>query len=132
MTIMIVEDLPFIRKIIRRTLKEGGWHNIIEAQDGVDCLEQLEKLKEKNEIPGLILMDIVMPRMDGVTALEEIKRNDPNIPVVMCSSVSDEEAILRSIQLGAGDYIVKPFKKERLVQVAKRFSQINLNTDKED
>ena len=72
-----------------------------------------------NEVKA-ILMDIKMPVMDGIEALKEIKAMDPGAKVVMCSAMGQEAMVVEAIKLGALDFIVKPFKAERILQTVKK------------
>jgi two-component system chemotaxis response regulator CheY len=65
-------------------------------------------------------MDITMPKMDGIQALQEIVKIDPQAKVIMCSALGQQKLIIQSIQLGAKDFIVKPFKPERIVGAIKK------------
>lgn len=115
MKILIVDDLSFMRSIIGDILVEGGFSLAGEARDGVECLELYPRLK-----PDLVLLDIAMPRMDGLHCLEELKKRHPQARVVMCSSLGDQERIIRAIQLGALDFVVKPFQKQRILSAVRK------------
>jgi len=115
MRILIVDDLSFMRSIIGDILVGGGFSLAGEARDGVECLELYPELN-----PDLVLLDIAMPRMDGLTCLEELKKRHPQAKVVMCSSLGDQERIIKAIQLGAADFVVKPFKKQRILSAVSK------------
>lgn len=115
MRIMVVDDLSFMRSIISDILVNGGFTLAGEARDGVECLEIYPNLD-----PDLVLLDIAMPRMDGLSCLKELKRRYPQARVVMCSSLGDQERIIRAIQLGAKDFVVKPFQKQRLLSAVSK------------
>jgi two-component system, chemotaxis family, chemotaxis protein CheY len=108
--VLIVDDLPFMRSVLRDALAGGGFEVVGEAKDGLEGLRAYVRLK-----PDLVLLDIVMPVMDGITALEKLIQRDPGALVVMCSSLGEQEMIIRAIRLGARDFVVKPFKPERVV-----------------
>ena len=112
---LIVDDLRFMRDAIRRILLRAGINVSGEAEDGIAAVRLYQASK-----PDVVLMDIAMPKMDGLTALREIRRRDPTATVVMCSSLGEQKYIIRSIQLGARDFIVKPFKAQRVVTAVKR------------
>jgi len=109
--IMIVDDAAFMRMVIKDTLKKSGYENLIEAPDGERAVE-LYKLEK----PNLVFMDITMPNKDGLQALKEIKAFDPEAKVVMCSAMGQQTIVLEAIQVGAKDFIVKPFKGERILK----------------
>jgi two-component system, chemotaxis family, chemotaxis protein CheY len=120
MRILVVDDLPFMRSIISDIVTESGHVVIGEAGDGIECLSRYKSL-----LPDLVLLDIVMPRMNGVEALKSLKKVYPNSKVIMCSSLSDQEKIIQAIRLGASDYIVKPFQRKRLVSAINRARSVN-------
>ena len=108
--VLIVDDLAFIKLIIKDTLEKTGFEVAGEASNGIEAVEQYKRLK-----PDIVLMDITMPRMDGIQALQEIMKFDSAAKVIMCSALGQQKLIIQSIQLGAKDFIVKPFKPERIV-----------------
>lgn len=115
MNVLIVDDLSFMRSVIGDMLKASGFTVIGEAVDGLDAVNKYKSLK-----PDIVILDITMPIMDGLDALGKIKKVDPHSVVVMCSSMSDQDNIIRAIQLGASDFIVKPFKKSRMISAVKK------------
>jgi len=115
MKILIVDDLEFMRTLIRDILETGGHQIVAEAADGRQAL-----LLRRAWKPDLTLMDIAMPRMDGLEALKRIRKEDPRARVVMCSSLGDQDRILEAIRYGAADYVVKPFRKERLLSAVRK------------
>ena len=115
MRILVVDDLPFMRSIISDIVTKSGHSVVGEAGDGIECLSRYKTL-----LPDLVLMDIIMPRMNGVEALKSLKKSYPGCRVIMCSSLSDQEKIIQAIRFGAVDYIVKPFQRKRLVSAINR------------
>jgi two-component system chemotaxis response regulator CheY len=107
--VLIVDDALIMRKRIRQIAEEAGWQVAGEAKDGEEALDLYER-----ESPDLVTMDIVMPKMDGVTALQQLMQDDPHARVVMVSAVNQKEKLAQCIQAGAIDFIVKPFEKARL------------------
>jgi len=101
--IMIVEDDSFVMDIYQTRLSQEGY-SVIEARDGLEALKKLEK-----EIPKLILLDIIMPNMDGLEVLKKIKENKvfSSIPVILLTNLSQKEEINLGLGLGADDYLVK-------------------------
>ncbi|HQC82503.1 MAG TPA: response regulator [Bacillota bacterium] len=112
--ILIVDDAAFMRMMIKDNLKKAGYTDFVEAGDGEQAV-----LKYEEEKPGVVLLDITMPVMDGIQVLRTIKQLDPNAKVIMCSAMGQEGMVVEAIKLGALDFIVKPFKPERLVQTVK-------------
>lgn len=109
--IMIVDDAAFMRMTIKNCLTKAGYTNLIEASDGQIALETYQ-----HEKPELTIMDITMPNMSGIEALQAIKTVDPAAKVVMCSAMGQESMVVEAIHLGALDFIVKPFKPDRILQ----------------
>lgn len=101
--ILIVEDDSFVMDIYQTKLSQEGY-TVIEARDGLEALERLEKEK-----PDLILLDIIMPRMDGMEVLKKIKEEKKfsDIPVILLTNLSQKEEINLGLGLGANDYLIK-------------------------
>jgi two-component system, chemotaxis family, chemotaxis protein CheY len=110
--ILVVDDAIFMRSMIRDIFARGPFVIAGEAENGVEAVRLYRELK-----PDLITMDIVMPQMDGITALKEIVRLDPAAKVVMCSALGQEALIAEAIEAGASDFIVKPFQPGRVLKV---------------
>lgn len=110
MNALIVDDLSFMRSVIGDMLRDSGFTVCGEAADGREAISLFRRLK-----PDIVILDITMPVMDGLEALEKIKAMDSDSVIVMCSSMSDQDNIIRAIQLGASDFVVKPFKKSRMI-----------------
>lgn len=109
--ILLVDDAAFMRKVIKDTLTKSGYTDIHEAVDGADAVDKYDELK-----PDLVIMDITMPNMDGLEALKAIRGKDPNANVVMCSAMGQETMVIDAVRSGAKDFIVKPFKSERVLK----------------
>lgn len=111
MKVLIVDDSSTMRKILTKTVQQAGGDTILEAEDGIDALKKLAG--EAHDV-DLIMLDINMPRVDGVTTLKEIKKLDAikHIPVIMCTSEAEKEIVIECIKSGASDYVVKPFSKD--------------------
>lgn len=112
---MIVDDALFMRTTLRKVLSEGGCTVVGEAENGQVALEQYQQLK-----PDVVLMDITMPVMDGLTALKEIKKVAPDARVIMCTAIGQERSIMDALHSGARDYIVKPFKPEKVLEAVRK------------
>lgn len=109
--ILVVDDAAFMRMMIKDTLKKNGYTSIVEAADGEIAIQQY-----KDEKPDLVIMDITMPNKTGIEALKEIKAADSGAKVVMCSAMGQESMVVEAIKMGALDFIVKPFKPDRIIQ----------------
>jgi len=110
--ILVVDDAVFMRGLIRDIFARGPFVIAGEAENGVEAVRLYRELK-----PDLVTMDIVMPEMDGITALKDIVRLDPAAKVVMCSALGQEALIAEAIEAGARDFIVKPFQPGRVLRV---------------
>ncbi len=113
--VLVVDDLEFMRRVICDILLKEGYEIIGESTNGAEAVRDY-----KNLTPDLVLLDITMPVMDGLTALHRIRKYDTNAKVVMCSSLGQQKYIIRAIQLGAKDFVVKPFSPERILSAVKR------------
>ena len=109
--ILLVDDAAFMRKVIKDTLNKNGYTDVHEAVDGADAVEKYDELH-----PDLVMMDITMPNMDGLEALKAIRAKDPNANVVMCSAMGQESMVIDAVRSGAKDFIVKPFKRDRVLK----------------
>jgi two-component system chemotaxis response regulator CheY len=110
--ILVVDDAVFMRGLIRDIFARGPFVIAGEAENGVEAVRLYAELR-----PDLTTLDIVMPQMDGITALREIMRVDPAAKVVMCSALGQEALIAEAIEAGARDFIVKPFQPARVLKV---------------
>lgn len=112
MKILTVDDSASIRHLVRTMLQVVG-AEVTEAGDGIAAL----KLLEAGEVFDLILLDMEMPRMDGMAFLEHIKADPKHskIPVIIVSSINQKERMIRAIQEGAKQYLLKPFTSEDLL-----------------
>ena len=109
--ILLVDDAAFMRKVIKDTLSKNGYTELFEAVDGADAVEKFSEIG-----PDLVIMDITMPNMDGLEALKAIRAADGGANVVMCSAMGQETMVIDAIRSGAKDFIVKPFKGERVLK----------------
>lgn len=113
--IMLVDDAAFMRMMVKDALTKAGYTDLIEAQDGAEAVEKFNA-----ENPDLVFMDITMPNMDGLEALKAIKGAHPNANIVMCSAMGQEAMVIEAIKSGAKDFIVKPFKPDRILATAEK------------
>jgi DNA-binding response OmpR family regulator len=104
-TIMLVEDDSFVLDIYKTKLTQEGF-NVVMASNGVEAIKKLEEL---TELPDLILLDIVMPYLDGLEVLKKIKEDEKvkNVPVILLTNLSQKEEIDEGLKLGAVDYLIK-------------------------
>ena len=113
-TIMVVDDAAFMRMKATKMLSEGG-HQVIEAGTGAEAVE-----KYRNQRPDCVLLDITMPEMDGLAALKEIRRIDPNARVTMVTAMGQQSIVMDALKAGAMDFVVKPFAAERVLSAVRK------------
>jgi len=112
--ILVVDDAAFMRMMIKDTLNKLGYDDVEEAADGAIAVEKFQQLN-----PDLVMLDVTMPNLDGIGALRQIKQLKPDAKVVMCSAMGQEAMVVEAIKLGALDFIVKPFKPDRIAKTMK-------------
>lgn len=112
LTVMIVDDSISVRQVVSNLVASSGWR-AVGASDGFAALEILQRLEKR---PDIILLDVEMPRMDGYELLARLKSRDlwRRIPVVMLTSRAGEKHRLRALELGAAEYIVKPYNDDNM------------------
>ncbi|GER65634.1 chemotaxis protein CheY [Weizmannia acidilactici] len=113
--ILIVDDAAFMRMMIKDILTKNGYEVVAEAADGAQAIEKYREYR-----PDLVTMDITMPEVDGISALKEIKKIDPNAKVIMCSAMGQQAMVIDAIQAGAKDFIVKPFQADRVIEAIQK------------
>ena len=114
--LLVVDDALIMRAMIKDIAQQAGWQIAGEATNGRECLERYRELS-----PDLVTLDIVMPEMDGVEALWQLRQEDPPAMVVMVSAIDQKEKLSECIRLGARDFIVKPFDRDHLRSLLQRY-----------
>lgn len=113
--VLLVDDHAILREGIRYLLSASGEVDVVgEAQDGVEALEMVESLR-----PDAVLMDIAMPRMNGIEATAELKKRHPELPVLILSMYDSEEYVLPILKAGASGYVLKRAAAQELVSALK-------------
>ncbi|SJZ30197.1 response regulator [Selenihalanaerobacter shriftii] len=107
--ILIVDDAQFMRTMLSKVVEEDGYTVVGEAVNGVDAVQKYQELN-----PDLVTMDITMPEMDGIEAMEEIKKIDANADIIVCSAMGQKPMVIDALEAGAKDFIVKPIKPEKV------------------
>ncbi|AEC52048.1 chemotaxis response regulator [Pyrococcus sp. NA2] len=113
--ILIVDDAAFMRMLLKKILTQAGHEVVGEASNGREAVEKYKQLK-----PDLVTMDIVMPEMDGITAVKEIMKIDPNAKIIMITAVGQEAKVMEALKSGAKGYIVKPFQAQKVIEEVNR------------
>ena len=108
--VLIVEDAPFIREMIRDILESHDYTVVGEASNGIEAIERYEALK-----PDVVLMDILMPGMDGLSAIAKIRERDPTAKIIVVSALVKETLRKEALRAGAADFVAKPFQVEKLL-----------------
>ncbi len=113
--VLIVDDAAFMRISIRKTLEKGGYEVVGEAENGKVAVKKYNELQ-----PDLVILDITMPEMDGITALKKIKQIDKDAKVLMVSAMGQESYIREAISYGAKNFIVKPFDNNLILKTLEK------------
>lgn len=122
MTVLVAEDEIIMLKTIEMRLKKDG-HNVIVCQDGREAVRKIDEVS-----PDLIITDMMMPFFSGLEIIGAVrKKKGRKIPIIVLSAMGQENVVLEAFQLGADDYITKPFSPNELSVRVKRYVQASLN-----
>lgn len=113
--ILLCDDSMLVRKKLKDALSGAGFTHLYEAADGEEAVALCLK-----ENPDLVLLDITMPKKDGLEALQEIKKNNPSIHVVIASSVGTQGNLMKAIKLGAENFLQKPVQLDAILELTKK------------
>lgn len=108
--IVIADDLSFMRMVQKEILQERGYEVVGEAVDGIEAVDKFKTLR-----PDVIILDITMPNMNGLEAMYKIFEFDRNARIIICSALGQQSLIVEAIRAGVKDFIVKPFRPERVI-----------------
>lgn len=109
--ILIVDDTKFMRVTLSTILKEDNHEIVGEAENGAEAIELFKQMK-----PDLVTMDITMPVMDGIDSIKGIMEIDSSAKIIVCSSMRQQRIVIKAIELGATDFIVKPFNHDFVLE----------------
>jgi two-component system chemotaxis response regulator CheY len=109
--VLIVDDAVVMRMMIKSILTKNGFEVVGEAQNGVEAIDKYKQLS-----PDLVTMDMVMPEMDGITAVKQIIASDPNATIIMVTSMGQQALVVEAIQAGAKSFITKPFQPPKMLE----------------
>jgi len=109
--ILVVDDTPFIRRMLRHILGESEFEVVGEAADAEEAVRKFDEL-----CPDFVLMDIIMPGTSGIEAVRQILAKDPKVRIVMCSALGHESVVGEALAAGASDFIEKPFMPDQVLQ----------------
>lgn len=118
--LVIVDDAPFIREVLRHTLQSSGMEVVGEARDGAEAVEVVTKTR-----PQVVLMDIVMPVKSGIEATVEILKKLPKTRIVACSTVDQSSMVMRALEAGCCHYITKPFTADEIIKAVHTAAGLN-------
>jgi two-component system chemotaxis response regulator CheY len=118
LNVLLVDDAAFIREILRQIFVKAGHTIVGEAEDG----ETAVKLA-KEKAPDVVIMDIVLPIKSGVQATKEIRQEMPHIKIVACSTLDQENMLMKIMEAGAHEYINKPFDPQKVVLIVEKLCQ---------
>ncbi len=110
--VLIVDDALLIRQMLRTILSRASYEIVGEAADGGEAVARYEQLR-----PDVVLLDIMMPEVDGVTALRQIIARHPEARVIMCSALDQKSIISEALEAGARDFIIKPFTPDKVREI---------------
>lgn len=110
-TVLITDDTAFMRMTLKNVIQKNGFNVVGEAADGEEAVAKYVELR-----PDLVTMDITMPKMDGITAIKEIMKIDPNAKIIVCSAMGQKPMVIDALNAGAKDFLVKPFDAERVIE----------------
>lgn len=109
--VLIVDDAAYMRMMLKEILSDHGYEIAGEAENGIEAVEKYQELQ-----PDIVTMDITMPEMDGIEAVKKILAINAHAKIVMCSAMGQQNLVMKSLEAGARDFVVKPFEPERIVQ----------------
>jgi len=118
--VMICDDALFMRMALKKILIAAGFKVVGEAENGKIAVGRYQELR-----PDVVLMDITMPEMDGMAALKAIRQSSPEAAVIMCTAIGQEQKVMEALLAGAKDYIIKPFKPEKVIEAVKKAGNNN-------
>ncbi len=114
MAIMIVDDSSIVRSVVKKSLSLSGYNDVIEAEDGIIALEKIKNDMNKFE---LFVLDVNMPKMDGITLTGEIRKMDSKTPIIMLTTETDKAKMVQAKTKGATGWIIKPFDSDKFIKV---------------
>ncbi|GJM26003.1 MAG: chemotaxis protein CheY [Phycisphaerae bacterium] len=113
--VLVVDDAAFMRHMLQQILVEMDCEIVAEAGDGKEAIEAYQKHR-----PDLVTLDLVMPNMGGLEALEKIRELDPKARVIVISAIDQRSSLMQAVKLGAVDYVVKPFDRDGVKKALNR------------
>ncbi len=118
--VLVVDDSEFMRKVLRNILEAGG-HKVIEARSADEALDRFIK-----DSPDIVTMDIVMPDKDGIEAVKRLKEANAKAKIIMISALGHQKTVMRSLEAGAVDFIIKPFTTDDVLESVNAVLQMEI------
>ncbi|AEH49195.1 response regulator [Parageobacillus thermoglucosidasius] len=115
-TVLIADDSRFTRNLLKKLLTDNGYQVVAEASDGNNAISLYQE-----KTPDIVILDLIMPIMNGLDALKSILKFDPEAKVIICSSMGQKSFIIDALQIGAKDFIIKPYFNELIPALNKLF-----------
>lgn len=113
-TVLVVDDTEFMVKVLEDIFASAGFE-VLAAANGEEALALYEQ-----RVPDLMTLDVVMPGLDGIATLKRLREIDPAAKVVMVSAVGLEAKVLEAFRLGARNYVLKPFERDKVLEAARK------------
>lgn len=118
MTVMVVDDSVYLINKLKNIFEKNGF-KVVSFTNGQEAIGQYAVIR-----PDMVMLDIVMPGMDGLQVFGELKKIDADVKVVMVSSIAMKGKITAAVQLGAKNFIVKPFEEEKVMEIVNRILRV--------
>lgn len=116
MKVLLVDDSMSVRMSLKKILDDSEYDfTYVEASTGTEAIREY-----KRSLPDLVIMDILMPEMDGITAVQKIVEEDKNAKIVMCSANGNQKKVVEAVKAGALDFIVKPYEAYKVIDSVKK------------
>ena len=119
-TVLVVDDSEFMRRVIRNILEEGK-HRVVEAKNADEAVRIY-----REQGADVITMDIVMPEMDGIETVKRLREVDQGVKIIMISALGHQRTVMRALEAGALDFIMKPFTSDDVLESVNAVLQMNL------
>lgn len=113
--VLIADDAVFMRNMIKEVFNTPEFEVVGEASNGIEAVEKYKELK-----PDITTMDIVMPHKSGIESVKDIVKLNKEAKIIMCSALGQESLVMEAIEAGAADFIVKPFKAEKVLEIVRK------------
>ncbi|MFJ7640514.1 response regulator [Peribacillus sp. NPDC097206] len=123
--VLLIEDDPMVQEVNKQFIERLSAFTVVDtANNGLEGLEKIKKLK-----PDLVILDIFMPNLNGVDTLYQIRKDQLDVDVIIISAANDQKTIRKMIQNGAFDYLIKPFKFERLQHTLEQYYAFRMEVE---